>query len=83
MNKFEERTNQYVDNAVRQTQVHLESNVLSPEIVRQWHQMGLSNPFLPIWYYIKGEISDIKAMEQTIISRQTLIKSVVGLVTKR
>jgi hypothetical protein len=42
--------------------------------------MGLTNPFTAMLYYIKGEISDIKAMEATLLSRQALIKSVAGLV---
>lgn len=45
--------------------------------------MALGNPFTPMLYYIKGEISDIKAMEATLVSRQNLIKSVGGLVAKR
>jgi hypothetical protein len=34
-------------------------------------------------YYIKGEISDVKAMEMTIVSRQTLLKTVNALFQKR
>jgi hypothetical protein len=71
--KFEERTNFFTDSVLKndpKMQVHLQSNILSAEIVRQGHNLGVGNPFLPMLYYLKGEISDIKAMNDTLLSRQ-------------
>ena len=57
--------------------------ILTQELVRQGISLGMGNPFLPMLYYVKGEISDIKAMEQTLVSRQTLIKQVQVIINKR
>jgi hypothetical protein len=39
------------------------------DIVRAGHSIGIGNPFLPMLYYFKGELSDIKAMQDALLSR--------------
>ena len=86
LGKYEERTNGFIDHqgkADGKQQAHLQSNILTQEMVRKTQAIGLGNPFTPMYYFLKGEVSDIKAMELTLVSRQNLIKAVPGLVSRR
>jgi hypothetical protein len=57
--------------------------VLTIDIVRAGHQLGIGNPFLPLLYFVKGEIQDIKAMLETVQSRGNLIGEIKKISIRR
>lgn len=80
--KFEERTNAYADGAQNATQL-LQSNVLTIDIVRAGHQLGIGNPFTPLLYFVKGEEKDIKAMLDAMASRNNLVAEIKRISARR
>ena len=82
LSKFEERTNAFADGQ-QKAQQHIQSNVLTADIVRAGHQLGIGNPFLPLLYFVKGEEKDIKAMHDSMASRANLIAEIKRIATRR
>jgi len=68
--KLEERTNVYTEGkSIKQL---LSSAILNQEILKSVDKVGLSNPYFPILYFVRGEVKDINAMQEAIQSRQKL-----------
>ena len=45
------------------------------ELIKGFHEMNdlLRNPFQIIFYWVKSQISDIKAMREALVSRENVI----------
>jgi len=57
--------------------------VLTIDIVRAGHQLGIGNPFTPLLYFVKGEEKDIKAMLDAVTSRNNLIAEIKKISARR
>ena len=79
--KLEERTNVYTEGK-SQKQL-LTSAILNQEILKNVEKVGLSNPYCPILYFVRGEVKDINAMQEAIQSRQKLQQDYSKLSVKR
>ena len=68
--KLEERTNAFTEGK-SQKQI-VASVILNADILKNLHQLGISNPYLPILFYVRGECKEMNAKNEAIYSRTQL-----------
>lgn len=58
-------------------------NILTGEYVRAIQSLGLESPFLALLYFVKGELKDIKAMDEALTSRSGLLTTFKSIGVRR
>ena len=77
LSKYEERNFAYMsDSPEMQTVNKMILGGTNNDLVRGFQEMNelLRNPFQIIFYWIKSQVSDIKAMRETLVSRDNVIQ---------